>query len=213
MTATENTPTPGPLAGVGRIEMDQAEARDKFEEYVASVEGREPTAEEMSAILGFKALADGKQLLNLYDALKAGGLDDLNRPRLAIAVADWQWCHLQMHHYSDGTHRFAMSEPKLWATRFSARNRITIPRSVFPPRPAGASPRTQRAVVPTIPPGVRPRWNLANYHILWEAVWEPVPPTDPLLLRRLQGAAPLYVILAQWDLTELERSILSGRYL
>lgn len=39
--------------------------------------------------------------------------------------------------------------------------------------------------------------------------WAPVPPTDPFLLRHLGGT--LYVVLAQWDLTPLEKAVLAGR--
>jgi hypothetical protein len=44
--------------------------------------------------------------------------------------------------------------------------------------------------------------------ILWEAEWQHVP-SDPLLLRHITG--PLYAVLASWDLTELERAVLSRR--
>jgi hypothetical protein len=69
---------------------------------------------------------------------------------------------------------------------------------------------TGRALVPLIPPWARPKAKLSNYHILWEADWTDVP-VDPALLKHLGG--PLYVVLAVWDLTEVERSVLSLRQL
>lgn len=49
-----------------------------------------------------------------------------------------------------------------------------------------------------------------KYHILWEAEWSPIPPRDPMLLRRI-GKADLWVVVAHWDLTEVERAALSTR--
>ena len=68
-----------------------------------------------------------------------------------------------------------------------------------------------RAIVPNIPPALRPKRGLRLYTILWEAEWsaDPTAPTDPALLRRLGG--DLYILLATWDLTELERAVLGGR--
>lgn len=51
---------------------------------------------------------------------------------------------------------------------------------------------------------------MAKYHILWEAEWAPIPPRDPMLLRRI-GEADLWVVVAHWDLTEVERAALATR--
>jgi len=48
---------------------------------------------------------------------------------------------------------------------------------------------------------------LDRFHILWEADWHLDPPQDPALLRRLMG--DLWVVLAVWDLTSLERAVLA----
>ena len=64
-------------------------------------------------------------------------------------------------------------------------------------------------MVPIVPPQLRPHWGLHNYHILWEADWQKVPPRDPALLERIGG--DLYAVLAVWDLTELERAVLAMR--
>jgi hypothetical protein len=57
---------------------------------------------------------------------------------------------------------------------------------------------------------VRPRRGLENYNVLWEAVWQPAPPVDPMLLRRI-GEADLWVVVAAWELTEVERAALAAR--
>ena len=68
-----------------------------------------------------------------------------------------------------------------------------------------------RAIVPNIPPRLRPGRGLQLYTLLWEATWavDPVPPGDPALLRKLGG--DLYIVLGTWDLTALEQAVLSGR--
>lgn len=69
-----------------------------------------------------------------------------------------------------------------------------------------------RAMVPHVPPGLRPRHSLDGYATLFEVEeWakSPAPPRDPALLKHIGG--DLYAVLATWDLTELERSVLGGR--
>lgn len=74
--------------------------------------------------------------------------------------------------------------------------------------------QTYAATVPDIPFHLRPEGDISNYFILWEvAEWRsvyqpPRAPADPLLLERI--AHPVYVVVAQWDLTELEQRILEA---
>lgn len=72
------------------------------------------------------------------------------------------------------------------------------------------------AMVPIVPPKHRPgnATTLASYLILWDVDrWEwsalPQPPGDPALLSHVGG--DIYAVLATWDLTELERLVLSDR--
>lgn len=74
------------------------------------------------------------------------------------------------------------------------------------------------AMVPVTPPKHRPRpnANMSKLLVLWEAddwTWRttPQPPGDPALLQHVAG--DIYAVLATWDLTELERLVLSGRRL
>jgi hypothetical protein len=68
-----------------------------------------------------------------------------------------------------------------------------------------------RTIVPTIPPNHRPRrTRLHRFHILWRSSsGARVAPRDPALLRHLRG--DLWTVEAVWDLTDLERAVLSGR--
>lgn len=77
------------------------------------------------------------------------------------------------------------------------------------PAPPWDRRRVQRAMVPLIPPALRPASDFKNFFILWEAEWQPdVAPKDPALLKHVGG--DLYAVLAVWDLTELERAVLGG---
>jgi hypothetical protein len=73
------------------------------------------------------------------------------------------------------------------------------------------------SMVPIVPPKHRPASDrFGNRVVLWEAddwTWQtpPRPPGDPALLRPLGG--DVYVVEATWDLTELERLVLTGRQL
>lgn len=72
-----------------------------------------------------------------------------------------------------------------------------------------------RSMVPIVPPKHRPpRDAFGRRLVLWEvADWElaqvPRPPGDPALLRPIGG--DIYAVEATWDLTELEKLVLSGR--
>lgn len=80
---------------------------------------------------------------------------------------------------------------------------------------------TFRALLPTIPPHLRPTRTLygdlvpmdvSKFVVLWEAEWQldkTVPPGDPALLRHIGGS--LYRVYAKWDLTPVEQAVLSGR--
>lgn len=186
------------------LQMPAHDAQVAFEEYRAAVKARH--SEEDEAIMrGYKAMAEGKPVVDVSEAIKAAGLDEVGRPRLAICRADGHYCW-----YSAGLHTgavFAMEE------RYNDRAHTRYLQ--LPPRLFGPDSELKgklkysriRAIVPSIPPRLRPKAALSNYHILWEAEWETVP-RDPYLLRHLYGY--LYAVLAEWDLTELERAVLKG---
>ena len=207
------------------LQMDRTEARKAFLEYRRAVRARHD--EEDAAIMrGYRALANGHQVVRLSEALAAGGLNDQQLPALAVARADRRWCYLQaspgwtpatpgatrrggsitMGHRADpaptatqaaGTWRWPLD---LWAGYADA-------------DPTSLSPwQAWRAMVPVVPPALRPAHALSGYVVLWEVDrWErtPAPPGDPALLKRIGG--DLYAVVAVWDLTELERAVLAGR--
>lgn len=195
------------------ISMPKHEARDRFDEYIEALRDRQPTAEDTATLLGYKALADGKDLIDLFKVFRESEGDHKHRPRLAVGRA--HWTHVAVSRTEHGSAIFQQASTLTeWIDinrRCAWHRRIRFPVGTLhaSARPTD-SDRYQflRAIVPTIPPKLRPRRALHKYVILWEAEWQLVP-TDPLLLRHIAG--PLYAILASWDLTELERAVLSGR--
>lgn len=80
---------------------------------------------------------------------------------------------------------------------------------------------TFRALLPTVPPHLRPTrmlygervlMDISRFVVMWEAEWQldrTVPPGDPVLLRHIGGT--LYRVYAKWDLTPVEQAVLAGR--
>lgn len=197
------------------IEMPREEAQAKFEEYRASVKIRHDREDEM-IMRGYKALAKGQQIIDLGATVQAGGGDripsrwhrqeDMWVPKLAAMRADQKWCHV----YTSPQGRVCFhheGRPKSNETRYF----LQLPEGTLPtPQGTYACHWEARAMVPPVPPGLRPADNIGNYHVLWEAEWQRVAPKDPALLKHIGG--DLYAVLAVWDLTELERCVLAGRF-
>ena len=206
------------------ITMDRERAETLFKEYRAL--GDRATDEDKAIMQGYKQIAKGHTLINVVDAIAAGGFDERGLPRLAFSRADqdymrverdslWSWSDEtnqresqwglgDLHFYPDERFRYdyiaASLRLEIEASRLQTAEPLRDPRSGH-----------WRAMVPIIPAGLRPKHKLSGYHLLWEAEWEiaPRPPGDPALLKQLGGE--LYIVLAIWDLTEIERMILGQR--
>jgi hypothetical protein len=190
---------------VQTITMPKAEALERFRQYRSSVRER-ATAEDMALAKGYRALSQGKAILDLAEVVKTAGLDHQWQPKLAVARADapavWFWGE------SDGRGTFSIR--RRWETADHAtRCYLRMPAQTFPVFPDDRRHSEMRALVPPVPLPLRPQHALSHYHLLWEAQWTAEPPRDPILCRRLAGM--LFVVVAQWDLTDLERAVLRGR--
>lgn len=166
---------------------------------------------------GYKALMQGKQLIRLTETIRAGGVDDLGRPRLAIARADE--VVIRFSRQRDGSVEFGRDAGQFWGVRVTAADRLfRLPAETLPATREGDGlpwDRGERwvATLPIIPPRFRPPYKPENYHLLWEAEWHRPARTraarDPALLKHIGG--DLYAVLAVWDLTDLERAVLEMR--
>lgn len=199
------------------ITMDRAEARQAFLDYRRAVRDRH-NEEDAQIMRGYRELSKGRRLIHLSQTFAAGGTvervrrnETVHLPALAVARADLAEVYVRADGYSDAITFLPSVEYR------GRRDRITV-RGV---RPEGCRSWVScapgwgawRAMVPPVPPALRPSHHLRNYHILWEAEWAfntpPRPPGDPALLKRIAG--DLFVVLAVWDLTPLEKAVLSAR--
>lgn len=189
------------------ITMDPHAARKAFLEYKRDVRGRHD-AETTAILRGYRAIARGQAVLNLPQTIIHGGLDAQLRPLLAVAMASAE----RVYYASDPNGaRFTTRESKSWNGRWEADFYWRDRRRTFHLNVGDLPPvkGIHRALVPYVPMPLRPRGALSNYLVLFEARWEPVPPTDPMLLRHLHG--DLYAVVAHWNLTDLERAVMAGR--
>lgn len=194
---------------VATITMPKEKALAKLAAYRTS-RYRSVDAEYRAAYAGYRALAKGTALIHVEDAIRQGGLDEGFRPRLAIARADakeirfaWGW---------NSTRAEFITHPRPnWRTAHAFGIDMGRVHSI------GERWNTIEAfaLVPMVPPDIRPRGALSRFHILWEVeAWAAKsrlarPPRDPYLLRHLGGA--LFAVIAAWDLTDLERAVMQGR--
>lgn len=200
------------------ITMDRAAAIAKLESYEAAAKNNPRAFAEIDKglIEGYRALAKGRRLVDVNEAIRAGGVNIAGLPKLAIARA-----HAESTRWTP-TSTWSLSENKtvtngggIFDWRTSNRQRMTddrlewrIPADYLPGVRTPPS-WSARAMVPLIPLPLRPKFKLENYFILWEASWHHTP-TDPYLLRPLAGS--LMEIIAEWDLTPLEiAAVRNGR--
>lgn len=214
----------------------RAEGRRRFLEYrqilrESAGKGDDATRDADALLMrSYREIARGRAVLDLAAVMRAAGLVPGQwYPKLAICRADAPYCHVRMRINGGATFSPARAS-KRWGGRevetAKARTIVLAPgtfptyehrlnpqigyvRIPDPGAPARAWSETAEALVPTIPPAFRPPFKLSGYCLLWEAVWSPAPPVDPLLLKPLGGN--LYAVLAQWDLSPLERAVLTGR--
>ena len=188
------------LNQIETVQMPKGAAAAALKEYQGLIRGQLTKADQL-AKKAYRELAKGRRIVNLLDAFRMTGIDEHQRPRLAIARADWPkvWATRRWARGGTRVYAFAGGDGGTWAR---SAGMMEVPPEIFG---ENVSANTLSAGVPIIPPRFRPEDNLSKYHILFEAAWEEVPPVDPFLLRLLEW--PMFVILAQWDLTPVERMI------
>lgn len=194
---------------LNRIQMNRGRARELWREYQSAPKCAETAEEDAAIARGYKALSEGKAIIDICAAFAHAGVDEQGRPRLAFAgaTAPKALCSIRSH---DETAFFA------WGRGIDQRHTYSQPsinwratRSVrgFPYPGVRRGNGNLLTPVPNVPPRFRPKRGLRWRYILWEVdEWETVP-VDPFLLQRVGGY--LYVVLAQWDLTDLERAVLA----
>lgn len=183
------------------VGIDKDEAAKLWRKYHEHRAYQTPMDAEIERI--YKTIARGKTVIRALASITQAGLGLDGLPRLALCRADAKQCFVRL--YSDGSGQ--MTDSEFRQTRAAPSRHIDFPPGAFP---AAGKRHYGRAVMPHIPPDIRPARGLANYHILFEAEWSPIPPIDPLLLRRL-GKGDTWLVIAAWNLTAVERAAMQAR--
>jgi hypothetical protein len=222
---------------ISTVEIPRTGAREKAAEYRAAAkrsnDPRERREFEEIARAYRIAARDDVALIALTPTLVAGGTIVRTRvwnrshaderrqhyllPRLAVCRAAAAFCYT-LGVQRDGTlefidslnrdDRYRKGRHKLAPASFE------LPEGFTAGRDQHWTSEAWTAMVPIVPPQHRPARGLGERLVLWEVEnWEwtsiPRPPGDPALLRHVGG--DIYAVEAVWDLTELERLVLSGR--
>ncbi len=161
------------------------------------------TAHERQVATAYRALEDGRQLIDLNKALEAGGKDSNHRPKLAVCRVGIRTVHLETW-ATTGRVRYGRGRRLGWS--------YDVELEALNMGPSYADyGRLAIASTPTMPPHVRKIAN-RNDLLFWEATWRRSQAKhriviDPVLLEHVVGA--LYVVKAAWELSELEAAALS----
>jgi hypothetical protein len=183
-----------------RIVVDRFKAEKMWRKYQSHRHNQGPLDAEIERI--YRMISKGKVVVRAFESIRAAGVNDAGLPRLALARADASTCYLTM--YPNGGARMTTER---WVDGRTAASRLfQFGEATFP----RARHRHAEAMVPHIPPDIRPQRGLQNYHILFEAIWAPSPPVDPILLRRI-GAGDTWLVVGAWNLTEVERAVMASR--
>jgi len=175
-----------------------------------------------AAVIGYEVLAAGSPLLDLREVFNTAGFHPDGRPKLAIARADRPQVMVRVERNSLEFN--ALANPWQWSYRGSLVINVGVSRLTNDGSLAGTMASSIAEVllksrgwslVPMVPADVRPKGDLRDFFVLWEVEqWadralSSDPDRDPYLLRHIMG--DLYAVVAEWDLTDLERAIMAGR--
>lgn len=182
-------------------------ATAKWHEYKnAEKQSTNPLYKDLRKV--YNQIKSGRKMIDIFKAIQAGGVHENHHPKLAVAMASSK--KIKCLRYQDGTVEF--NNPNI---RWQLSDRFDVTLNACLPKFSYTDNNKFRrmdleAPVPLIPPKYLPKTLTDDYYILWEVdEWKMVPPTDPWLLKRVTKS--LFVVLAGWDLTELEKSVMAGR--
>jgi hypothetical protein len=188
-------------------------AAEKWREYVAAEKMyRKPEYTDMKKV--YNQIKSGRKVIDIFKVIQRGGIRANHHPVLAIAQAKTKVVYCRYDHKG---RIYYVNRKAYWSnsTANPIKGDVDLP---------GCLPTYDRksvtgetygilnlsAPVPPIPPMHMPKLLTDDYYILWEVdEWTMAPPTDPWLLRRITKT--LFVVVAGWDLTEIEKSVMHGR--
>lgn len=216
---------------VATITMEPDAAREKLRALRRQLH-RRADAEYEALASGYEALIEGRPVLSLEGAIHGGGFDEQDRPRLAVGRADRRQVHFRWNTntpqatFSTQQNSTRLIDSMVRSVDMGRNTTHTRAPYRWEIRDHGHRP-TDRfltltrgyALMPIVPAEVVSLIgggsNLRLFFTLFEVeAWasEPIlakPDIDPYLLRHLGG--DLYAVVAEWELTDLERLVMVGR--
>jgi hypothetical protein len=177
------------------VTVDKEVAREAL---LAYRNAKAPATDEDRAIMrAYGQISRGRIIVQACESVRQAGRDGKGLPKLALIRADCRRVHCRTNQTE-----VEFTEASKWGgSSYTACLKVDR----MPPH---INALDGVAIVPLIPLQHRPKAALSNYHILFEADWTRAP-VDPLLLRRLKG--DLWLVLAAWELTAVERAVLEQR--
>lgn len=195
--------------------MKPEEAKEHYKTYAELVKTRkEKYLEDLKKT--YYHLSKEHKVLDIFEVFKQSGVNEQGEPKLAIAPASAKTIILE--------------KSELGAANFTAHDRwssawksdVSLPSGTFPEfhkekmswGGMGIVRQTIESLVPVVPAHLVPEGSLENYYTLFEVKewFEPRKASyskgDPYLLKRINNNA--FVVLAEWDVTDLEVAILRG---
>ncbi len=202
---------------VTTVQMDPESADAKYKEYLEATKTRkEGYLHDLKKV--YKALKDGKKVLDIYTAFKDTGVDEDGNPKLAISRADQKESYF--HKEQGGAGLFnegRLRNERVVDVRLPGDTFDTWPLTRRTPERSWRSILRQNLVtnVPLVPAHLLPPGHLKNYYLLWEVdEWKDAEETstaavgDPFLLRRINSNT--FIVFAAWDLTDVEKIVMRG---
>lgn len=170
----------------------------------------------------YNQLKGGRKIIDIFKVIQKGGINNEHLPTMAIAKASskFVWCTYD----PNGQIQFVNRKSRYsWDNNNGASPIMEdVSFGNWLPEFSTATLKSKglmkendwsfrlKAPVPLIPPKHLPVNLTDDYYILWEVdKWAMVAPTDPYLLKRI--TKNLFVVLAAWDLTPMEKAVMEGR--
>jgi hypothetical protein len=204
------------------LALSKEKAKEEYEAWKQLVrESRVQYAKDFLSL--YAHMKHGGKVVDVWEAMKTAGLNEDGDPRLAIVRADSErvlfekgcrW--INGSYVSDGG-IFYRENADARRSYNRWKEDVRIPREFFPEWRKNEKGQIDRTSITALTPLIPARilnclrsHNLANYHMLWEVEkWELAPPKDPILLKRV--TSNMFLVLATWNLTKLERAVIRGR--
>lgn len=206
------------------IEVDRKEVEEELKSIKQAIKDgyisrRTALGRDLMAV--YRHLEHGGKVVDIFKVFHDVGLDKEGHPRLAIVPFDARTCYL--YQLTNGGAIFSKENKDrnaVYATKGMGDVALPPDTYAFTKDNRGRVEQRFKTIAPMVPPRIltiaSAKLTPQYYHVVFEPeLWvkskEPAPPAprDPILGRML--TPNIFGVIATWDLTELERSILKGR--